>query len=199
LTTIVSAPPAAPNATRSTSSRSVVMLATLRKKRTRGPLAETSTVSDAPLPLKSSTSVPASPSTVSFPSPGFHTKLSAPLPSRATSSPRLPATTSFPLPPSRVSGPKPPVSVSAPAPPSIVTASSENRPVLLSIRTSSAPPPAATSIAVKVPRSKVRSAVPSAPTSASRMFGTPGWRRSTSLSLAELPVSFSVPACTCPV
>src|SRR6516164_4751402 len=50
-------------------------------------------------------SVPAWPSTVSLPSPGFQMKVSLPLPSRAVSLPRPPVTVSLPSPPSRMSSP----------------------------------------------------------------------------------------------
>jgi hypothetical protein len=59
-----------------------------------------------------------------------------------------------------------------------------------SMRTTSLPPPALTLIA----RSTETSAVPSSPTSTSSTVGTPAWSRSASLSLAPLPVIWSVPA-----
>ena len=65
-------------------------LATSRKNRTRLPLAETSMFSLALEPLNSIVSVPSWPSTVSLPSPGFHTKVSLPAPRKATSLPRPP-------------------------------------------------------------------------------------------------------------
>ena len=61
----------------------MTMLPTLRVKSTRPPLAETSKFSLALLPLKSSVSVPAWPSTTSLPSPGSHWKVSSPAPRKA--------------------------------------------------------------------------------------------------------------------
>ncbi len=78
----------------------------------------------------------------------------------------------------------------------MVTCSSVNVPPLWSMRTSSSPAPASTSMAVKVLRSKLKSAVPSAPTSAWSVPGAPGARRSTSLSLAAFPLSVNVPVST---
>ena len=57
---------------------------------TRLPLAEMSIFSAMLAPLKSIVSVPSWPSTVSLPSPGFHTKVSSPAPSSAVSLPRPP-------------------------------------------------------------------------------------------------------------
>ena len=59
------------------------MLATSRVNRTRLPLAEMSNFSAMLAPLKSIVSVPAWPSTVSLPSPGFHWKMSSPAPRKA--------------------------------------------------------------------------------------------------------------------
>ncbi len=56
----------------STSSRSIVTLATLRRKRTRPPLATMSMFSLAPEPKNSILSLPSCPSSVSLPSPGSH-------------------------------------------------------------------------------------------------------------------------------
>ena len=58
--------------------------------RTRLPLAEMSIFSVMLAPLNSSVSMPAWPSTVSLPSPGFQTKVSLPAPSSAVSLPRPP-------------------------------------------------------------------------------------------------------------
>ena len=58
----------------------MVMLATSRENRTRLPLAEMSMFSLTLAPLNSIVSVPAWPSTVSLPSPGFQTKVSSPAP-----------------------------------------------------------------------------------------------------------------------
>ena len=80
LTVKMSAPPSALRSRFSTSSRSMTMLAMLRVKRTRAPLAETSKISLMLAPLKSSVSLPAWPSTVSLPSPGSHWKVSSPAP-----------------------------------------------------------------------------------------------------------------------
>ena len=60
--------------------KSMVMAAMSRVRRTREPLADTSMFSAALEPLKSMTSLPPWPSTVSLPSPGSHWKWSAPAP-----------------------------------------------------------------------------------------------------------------------
>ena len=73
LTTMLSAPPRALNSMCSTSLRSIVTLAMSRVKRTRSPLAEMSMFSAMLAPLNSIVSMPAWPSTVSLPSPGFQT------------------------------------------------------------------------------------------------------------------------------
>jgi hypothetical protein len=172
------------------------MLATSRKKRTRAPFADTSMLSPMFAPLNSSVSLPPWPSTVSLPSPGSHWNVSSPPPSSALSAPWLPSTKSLPRPPISVSAPEPPTSVSSPSPPFRVTTSSVNAPPLWSMRTSSSPPRASTSIAVKAVRSKLKSAVPSAPTSTCSVFGEPGASRSASLSLAASPMIFSVPSCS---
>ena len=108
LTVMVSAPPRALKLIPSTPLRSMVTLPTSRKKRTRLPLAEMSMFSLAFEPLNSIVSVPAWPSTVSLPSPGFHTNVSSPAPSKATSLPRPPSMKSLPSPPIRTSLPSPP-------------------------------------------------------------------------------------------
>ena len=113
---MVSAPPRALKSMASMPSRSMVTLATSRKKRTRGPLAEMSMFSLAFEPLNRRVSVPAWPSTVSLPSPGFHTNVSSPAPSKARSSPVPPTTTSSPWLPIRRSAPAPPFRVSSSAP-----------------------------------------------------------------------------------
>ena len=169
------------------------MFATLRKKRTRLPFAETSMLSLALLPLNCRTSLPFSPSTTSLPSPGSHWNVSLPPPRRAVSTPWLPSTRSLPPPPRSVSAPEPPTSVSLPAPPWIVMASGIGPPMT---RTSSSPAPAATSTAVKVLRSTVKSDVPSMPTSTWSVLGEPPRNVSRSLSLAPLPAIVSVPAST---
>ena len=120
LTVMVSAPPKALTWMCSTPLRSMVMLPTSRNSRTREPLAEMSMFSPTLAPLNTSVSVPAWPSTMSLPSPGFQMNVSLPLPSRATSLPRPPMTVSLPSPPSSVSLPWLPVMVSLPAPPSMV-------------------------------------------------------------------------------
>ena len=74
LTVTVSVPAFAYTSSVSVSSRSMAMLAMLRLKRTRFPLAAKSMSSPMALPLKSSVSVPAWPSTVSLPSPGSRLK-----------------------------------------------------------------------------------------------------------------------------
>ena len=89
------------------------MLATSRVNRTRLPLAEMSMFSLMLAPLNSSVSVPAWPSTMSLPSPGFQTKVSSPAPRRPTSLPRPPLTRSLPALPMMVSLPSPPLIVEA--------------------------------------------------------------------------------------
>ena len=105
LTVMVSAPPRALSWMCSTPLRSMVTLPTSRNSRTRLPLAEMSMFSLTLAPLNTSVSVPAWPSTMSLPSPGFQMKVSLPLPSKATSLPRPPVTMSLPSPPSSVSLP----------------------------------------------------------------------------------------------
>ena len=105
----------------STSSRSIVTLATSRRNRTRPPLAEMSMFSLALEPKKSIVSAPSWPSMVSLPSPGSHWKTSSPAPMKATSLPLSPKTKSLPSPPRNTSAPCEPRSVSLPAPPSIVS------------------------------------------------------------------------------
>ena len=80
LITMLSAPPAAAIRTCSTPLRSIVTLPTSRNSRARLPLAERLMFSEASEPLKTSVSVPASPSTMSLPSPGSQIR-SSPLPS----------------------------------------------------------------------------------------------------------------------
>ena len=75
-----SALPSARIAAASTPSTSSVMLAMLRNTVTRGPLASSVICSPALEPLKSSVSVPPSPSTTSEPSPGSHCRWSLPEP-----------------------------------------------------------------------------------------------------------------------
>ena len=70
---MVSAPPSACSSMRSTSLRSMATMPTLRKSCVRGPLAPIWRLSAPALPVKSSVSVPVPPSTVSLPSPSFHT------------------------------------------------------------------------------------------------------------------------------
>ena len=77
---MLSAPPRARKSMLSTSSRSIVTLATSRRKRTRPPLATMSMFSLAFEPKKSIVSVPSWPSMVSLPSPGSHWKTSSPAP-----------------------------------------------------------------------------------------------------------------------
>ena len=120
-TTTLSAPPRARNATASTSSRSIVTLATSRKRRTRPPLALMSTFSETLAPLNRSVSRPSWPSTVSLPSPGSHWKASSPAPISARSLPLSPKTESLPSPPIIVSAPCEPRRVSLPAPASRVS------------------------------------------------------------------------------
>ena len=97
------------------------MLAMLRVKSDRPKYSFSSSTSPMFEPLKSTASLPASPSTVSLPSPGSHWKRSLPLPISATSALMLPSTWSLPLPPSSTSEPLPPRRLSAPAPPSKVS------------------------------------------------------------------------------
>ena len=120
LTMTVSVPPRALRSMASTSLRSMTMLPRLRVNRTRPPFADASKVSAPALPLKSSASVPAWPSTMSLPSPGSHWKTSLPAPRNATSLPCWPSTKSLPSPPRRRSAPLLPRIVSFPAPPSAV-------------------------------------------------------------------------------
>ena len=89
----------------STPSVSIVMLPTLRKKRTRSPFADASKFSSALLPLNTIVSAPSWPSTTSLPSPGSHWNTSSSVPSRAMSLPCWPSTKSLPSPPSRMSMP----------------------------------------------------------------------------------------------
>ena len=112
LTVMVSAPPRAWKSIVSTSSRSIVTLATSRVSRTCPPLAEMSIFSAMLAPLNSSVSVPAWPSTVSLSSPGFQTNVSSPAPSKARSLPSPPLTRSLPSLPMIVSSPRPPLIVS---------------------------------------------------------------------------------------
>ena len=119
-TTVLSIPPSARRSTRSVSSTSMVMFATLRKNFRRLPFAEKSKLSATPAPLKIIVSVPASPSTLSLPSPGSQVNESSPAPRRPVSSPRLPSIASFSLPPRSESLPSPPLIASLPAPPSSV-------------------------------------------------------------------------------
>ena len=76
---MVSAPPSAWIWTCSTLLRSMTTLPTSRDSRARVPLAESSMLSLTLAPLNTSVSVPSWPSTVSLPSPGFHTKVSLPV------------------------------------------------------------------------------------------------------------------------
>ena len=127
-TTALSGPPSAWVRIRSTSSRSILMLATSRRNSTRGPLAETSKFSATPAPLNSMMSLPAWPSIVSLPSPGSQRNESSPAPRRPRSSPRLPSMASLPSPPRSISEASLPLIVSLPAPPSTVTLISAARP-----------------------------------------------------------------------
>src|SRR5829696_6829596 len=120
-TTTLSAPPSARKSMFSTSSRSIVTLAMLRKNRTRPPLAEMSMFSATLAPKNSIESLPSWPSSVSLPSPGSHWNTSAPAPMKATSSPLSPKLKSSPSPPRSTSAHWEPSSVSPPAPPSIVS------------------------------------------------------------------------------
>ena len=139
LTTALSTPPSACTSISSVSSRSIVIVATSRKNRTRAPLAETSKFSATPAPLKSKVSVSAWPSTTSLPSPGSQRNESLPAPRKPVSSPRLPSTASSPSPPSSTSLPSPPLIVSLPAPPSIpslIRAASPTAPEIVSLPSS---------------------------------------------------------------
>ena len=121
LTVRVSAPPSAATLTCSTPLTSMVTLPTSRNSRSRLPLADRSMFSLALEPLNCKVSVPPWPSTVSLPSPGFHTNVSLPVPRKATSLPRPPTMVSLPSPPISMSLPSPPVMLSLPAPPSTVS------------------------------------------------------------------------------
>src|SRR5581483_3749340 len=134
--------------------------------------------------------VAALPSTTSLPSPGSHWKVSFPGPSVAVSAPTLPSTKSSPGPPLIVSAPEPPSSLSSPGPPFRSIGSVRPFPIL----TSSSPAPAATEMPVNVLRLKVKSTVPSSPTSTTSIDGPLG--ETASLSLAPSPVILSVPAWT---
>ena len=112
------------------------MFATLRKNRTRPPLADTSNASATLAPLKVIASRPSWPSMVSLPSPGSQVKRSSPAPMSAVSLPWLPSSASLPSPPSCTSLPRPPSSVSSPAPPSCVSFIASAPSVLASTRSS---------------------------------------------------------------
>ena len=77
--------------------------------------------------------MPSPPSTLSSPSPAFHTNRSLPAPSEAKSLPPPPATVSLPSPPFRESLPLPPVTASLPSPP--LSVSLPALPVMLSLPT----------------------------------------------------------------
>ena len=112
------------------------MFATLRKNRTRPPLADTSNASATLAPLKARMSLPAWPSMMSLPSPGSQVKRSSPAPMSAVSLPWLPSSASLLSPPSWTSSPRPPSSVSSPAPPSSVSFMVSAPRVLASTRSS---------------------------------------------------------------
>ena len=78
----VSAPPRARTFAASMPPRSITTAATSRVTRTREPFAPIPMRSPMFEPLKSRVSLPASPSTVSLPSPGSHWKWSSPVPRR---------------------------------------------------------------------------------------------------------------------
>ena len=138
---IASAPPSARTFAVSIVARSMVTEPMLRVSRARSPLAVMSICSPALAALKSSVSVPPSPSTVSLASPGSHWKRSLPLPRRAVSAPRLPSATSSPEPPISVSPNAPPRRVSLPAPPSSVIGVAGAPPAWKTMSSSSPPPP----------------------------------------------------------
>ncbi len=160
-----------------------------RSKRTRRPFA-VMVKSSAPLPPFTSTvSTPSPPSTRSVSSPGFQMKRSWPAPRNAESSPG---------PPLNVSAPVPPISVSWPFPPLIVVVSvSVKTPLASSIQTRSSPAPALTTMWSNSARTRLKSAVPSLPTSTSRMPGTPARSRNASQLLAPVPAMYSVPLAMC--
>ena len=185
----VSVPPSTRTRICSRPSRSMLIAATSRVRRTREPFAVTAIFSLALEPLKSSASLPPAPSMVSLPSPGSHWARSSPVPRSTVSAPMLPSTKSSPAPPMSVSLPAPPRSVSSPAPPSTVMALS-NAPPLLTTSTWSSPPLALTWMAVNVLRSKVKSAVPSSPTSSANVVAP---LTSASFSLVASPLICSVP------
>src|SRR5882724_11146173 len=155
-TAMWSAPPRALNWMRSTSFRSMAILATSRKKVARPPLAEMSMFSLALEPLKSRVSKPAWPSTTSLPSPGAQVNTSSPAPMKVVSLPWLPSMTSLPSPPSSRSAPWPPTIVSLPAPPSIARWADVADSALASILSS--PPLALMTMASVVPTSMVNGA-----------------------------------------
>ena len=190
LTRTVSAPPSAFRSIRSTPSRSIVMLPTLRKNRIRSPLAETSNASAAPAPLNNiASSLPNWPSTRSLPSPGSQTNVSSPKPMKAVSSPRLPSARSSPKPPRNTSAPEPPTRESSPnSPLSVVASVSVKTPLTSSMRTESSPNPASTSIVSNRLRSNRASAEPSPSLSSSSVPGSPALRRSTIVSLLKVPL-----------
>src|SRR6266540_3942312 len=135
-TTASSLPPSACTSMNSVSFKSIVMLATSRRNRTRPPFAETSKFSAAPAPLKRSVSAPSCPSTTSLPSPGSQMNVSLPAPRSPVSAPPFPSITSSPSLPSSTSAPSPPLIVSFPAPPSIpslIRAASPTEPEIVSL------------------------------------------------------------------
>ena len=80
---MVSAPPRATTLTCSTPLTSMVTLPMSRNSRSRLPLADRSMFSLMLAPLNCKVSLPPWPSTMSLPSPGFHTNVSSPAPRKA--------------------------------------------------------------------------------------------------------------------
>ena len=151
--------------------------------RTRLPLAEMSIFSAMLAPLKSIVSVPAWPSTVSLPSPGFQTKVSSPAPSRATSLPSPPLIRSLPwLPMSDV------VAVAA-----VEGRAGSRRPAGRWRRSMSSPAEAVDASAGRWP---LRCADDVAPRRAGPMTSTPPPSPATSIvSSPSVPLTMTVSAC----
>ena len=187
-TTSVSASARAATSIRSTPSRSIVTLPTVRATRARVPSGDTSNCSASSDPLKTSTSASCRPLTTSLPSPGSHTKVSAPASRLAVSSPRLPSTRSLPGPPTSRSAPAPPYSRSSPCwPSSVVGVVVVKTRLDSSIRTLSFPRRAFTRIRSNRERGIRKSALPLFPRSTSSLPGRFARTRSVIASFAELP------------
>ena len=152
----LSSPPSIVSSRISVPATSITMLATFRARIARTPFGESVKISAMTLPWNSSVSVPACPSTMSLPSPGFQMNRSSPSPPNSTSLPPRELIVSLPGPPRMIWAPIPPVIVSLPSPPEMVVVSvSVKAPLISSISTVSSPPPASTAIVVKRLRRKL--------------------------------------------